>query len=45
VDVFPAHQQDQIKVQLANSLEAVVAQQLVRQKVLDADQIGATLST
>jgi twitching motility protein PilT len=29
VDVFPAHQQDQIKVQLANSLEAVVAQQLL----------------
>lgn len=29
VDVFPAHQQEQIKVQLANSLEAVVAQQLL----------------
>ncbi|MFN3648533.1 MAG: type IV pilus twitching motility protein PilT [Armatimonadota bacterium] len=29
VDVFPPHQQDQIKVQLANSLEAVVAQQLL----------------
>jgi twitching motility protein PilT len=29
VDVFPAHQQDQIKVQLANCLEAVVAQQLL----------------
>lgn len=28
VDVFPAHQQDQIKVQLANGLEAVVGQQL-----------------
>jgi twitching motility protein PilT len=28
VDVFPAHQQDQIKVQLANALEAVVGQQL-----------------
>jgi twitching motility protein PilT len=29
VDVFPPHQQDQIKVQLSNTLEAVVAQQLV----------------
>jgi twitching motility protein PilT len=29
VDVFPAHQQDQIKVQLANCLEAVLAQQLL----------------
>jgi twitching motility protein PilT len=29
VDVFPPDQQDQIKVQLSNSLEAVVAQQLV----------------
>jgi twitching motility protein PilT len=29
VDVFPPHQQDQIKVQLANSLEAVLAQQLL----------------
>ena len=29
VDVFPAYQQDQIKVQLANALEAVVAQQLL----------------
>jgi twitching motility protein PilT len=29
VDVFPAHQQDQIKVQLANSLEAVLAQTLL----------------
>jgi len=28
IDVFPPHQQDQIKVQLSNSLEAVVAQQL-----------------
>lgn len=29
VDVFPAHQQDQIKVQLANSLEAVISQDLL----------------
>jgi twitching motility protein PilT len=29
VDVFPAHQQEQIKVQLSNTLEAVVAQQLI----------------
>jgi len=29
VDVFPAHQQDQIKVQLSNTLEAVIAQQLI----------------
>ncbi|MHB1456042.1 MAG: type IV pilus twitching motility protein PilT [Armatimonadota bacterium] len=29
VDVFPAHQQDQIKIQLSNSIEAVIAQQLV----------------
>ena len=28
IDVFPPHQQDQIRVQLSNSLEAVVAQQL-----------------
>lgn len=29
VDVFPPHQQDQIRVQLSNTLEAVVAQQLL----------------
>jgi len=29
VDVFPPHQQDQIKVQLSNTLEAVIAQQLI----------------
>ncbi len=29
VDVFPAHQQDQIKVQLSNTIEAVIAQQLI----------------
>jgi twitching motility protein PilT len=29
VDVFPPHQQEQIKVQLANSLESVIAQQLL----------------
>jgi pilus retraction protein PilT len=29
VDVFPSDQQDQIKVQLSNSLEAVVSQQLL----------------
>ena len=29
IDVFPPHQQDQIKVQLSNCLEAVVAQQLI----------------
>lgn len=29
VDVFPPYQQEQIKVQLSNSLEAVIAQQLV----------------
>lgn len=31
IDVFPPHQQDQIKVQLSNSLEAVIAQQLCPQ--------------
>lgn len=31
VDVFPPDQQDQIKVQLANSLQAVIAQQLMPQ--------------
>jgi twitching motility protein PilT len=31
VDVFPPDQQDQIKVQLANSIQAVVAQQLLPQ--------------
>lgn len=29
VDVFPPHQQDQIKVQLSSSIEAVLAQQLL----------------
>lgn len=29
VDVFPPHQQDQIKVQLSNCLESIVAQQLI----------------
>ncbi len=29
IDVFPPHQQEQIKVQLSNTLEAVVAQQLM----------------
>ncbi|MFQ3548377.1 MAG: type IV pilus twitching motility protein PilT [Armatimonadota bacterium] len=29
VDVFPPHQQDQIRVQLSNTIEAVIAQQLV----------------
>ncbi|MCW3060215.1 MAG: Twitching mobility protein [Capsulimonas sp.] len=29
VDVFPAHQQDQIRIQLSTSIEAVVAQQLL----------------
>ena len=29
VDVFPPHQQDQIRVQLSNTLEAVAAQQLL----------------
>ena len=29
IDVFPAHQQEQIRVLLANTLEAVVAQQLL----------------
>ncbi len=29
IDVFPPHQQDQIRVQLSNTLEAVVAQQLL----------------
>lgn len=29
VDVFPPHQQDQIRVQLSNTIEAVIAQQLL----------------
>ncbi|OFX16851.1 MAG: type IV pili twitching motility protein PilT [Armatimonadetes bacterium RBG_16_58_9] len=29
VDVFPPHQQDQIRVQLSNTMEAVIAQQLL----------------
>ena len=29
VDVFPAHQQEQIRIQLSTSIEAVVAQQLI----------------
>jgi twitching motility protein PilT len=29
IDVFPPHQQDQIKVQLSNSIEGIVAQQLI----------------
>lgn len=32
VDVFPGHQQAQIKVQLSNTLESVVAQQLIPRK-------------
>ena len=31
VDVFPSHQQDQIRIQLSTSLESVVAQQLLAQ--------------
>jgi twitching motility protein PilT len=30
IDVFPAHQQSQVRVQLAGSLNAIVSQQLVR---------------
>ncbi len=29
IDVFPPHQQDQVRVQLSNTLEAVIAQQLL----------------
>ncbi len=29
VDVFPPHQQDQIRVQLSNTIEAIIAQQLM----------------
>lgn len=29
IDVFPAHHQDQVRIQLANTLQAVVAQQLI----------------
>lgn len=29
IDVFPAHQQQQVRVQLASALQAVVTQQLV----------------
>lgn len=29
IDVFPPHQQDQVRIQLANTLQAVVAQQLI----------------
>ncbi|MFQ6098750.1 MAG: type IV pili twitching motility protein PilT, partial [Armatimonadota bacterium] len=29
IDVFPPHQQEQVRVQLANTLEAVIAQQLI----------------
>lgn len=32
IDVFPAHQQQQIRVQFANVLEAVVSQQLIPRK-------------
>jgi len=32
IDVFPPHQQQQIRVQLANNLAGVVAQQLLRKK-------------
>jgi twitching motility protein PilT len=39
VDVFPPDQQDQIKVQLSNSIEAVVAQQLL--PLLGGGRIGA----
>jgi twitching motility protein PilT len=39
VDVFPPHQQEQIRVQLSNSLEAVVAQQLLPR--MGGGRIGA----
>ena len=29
IDVFPPHQQDQVRVQLSNTLEAIIAQQLL----------------
>lgn len=35
IDVFPAHQQQQIRVQFANVLEAVVSQQLIPRKEED----------
>lgn len=31
IDVFPPHQQDQVRIQLANTLQAVLAQQLIPQ--------------
>jgi twitching motility protein PilT len=40
VDVFPPDQQDQIKVQLSNSIQAVVAQQLL--PMLGGGRIAAT---
>ncbi len=41
VDVFPAHQQQQIRVQLASSLMGVVAQQLLRRKEEEGRAVAA----
>jgi len=47
IDVFPAHQQQQVRVQLASSLQGVVTQQLVpitsgRGRVVSAEVLVAT---
>jgi twitching motility protein PilT len=41
IDVFPAHQQQQVRVQLASSLQGVVTQQLLR----TADGTGRVVAT
>lgn len=41
IDVFPPHQQEQVKVQLAGSLQAIIAQKLLPR----ADQEGRILAT
>jgi twitching motility protein PilT len=47
IDVFPSHQQDQIRVQLASALQAVVTQQLLKRngvpgRVVAAEVLVAT---
>lgn len=41
IDVFPSHQQHQIRTQLANSLQAIIAQQLI--PMLSSDRLLAAV--
>jgi len=41
IDVFPPHQQEQVKIQLAGTLQGVISQQLLPRK----DRVGRVLAT